>query len=101
MVRLTRLLVRHLAIALLALGSLVAATQAVAAANGSVTYSYDALGRLTSAAYDTGVVVIYTYDANGNRTSEVISVLNALTWSATTSPCTANCWGQSLWNPNG
>ena len=97
MVRLMRFFVRHFVIAFLTLALLVAAIQTAAAANGSVTYSYDALGRLTSASYDTGVVVIYTYDANGNRTSEVISVLNGLTWSATTSPCTANCWGQSLW----
>ncbi len=36
------------------------------AANGSVEYAYDALGRVSSVSYDTGVIVIYTYDANGN-----------------------------------
>ena len=43
-------------------------TEPVSAANGSVTYTYDALGRLTTASYDTGVIIIYSYDANGNRT---------------------------------
>lgn len=68
------------------------------AANGSVVYTYDALGRVTTASYDTGVIVIYTYDANGNRTQQVINVnTSALTWTATSSPCTANCWGAGLW----
>jgi YD repeat-containing protein len=40
---------------------------------GSVTYSYDTLGRITQAAYSTGVVIAYVYDAAGNRTSFVIS----------------------------
>jgi YD repeat-containing protein len=68
------------------------------AANGSVTYTYDALGRVLTASYDTGVIVIYTYDANGNRTQQVINVNTAtLTWTATATPCTANCWGAGLW----
>ena len=68
------------------------------AANGSVTYTYDALGRITTAAYDTGVIVIYTYDSNGNRLSQTINVNTAtLTWTTTAMPCTANCWGQGLW----
>ena len=73
-------------------------TTAVFAANGSVTYTYDALGRVASASYDTGVIVIYAYDANGNRTQQVINVNTAtLTWTATATPCTANCWGAGLW----
>lgn len=32
------------------------------------TYTYDALGRLTSVTYDNGDVVYYVYDAAGNRT---------------------------------
>lgn len=68
------------------------------AANGSVTYTYDALGRVVTASYDTGVIVIYTYDANGNRTQQVINVNTAtLTWTATSTPCTSNCWGAGLW----
>ncbi|XWX55118.1 RHS repeat protein [Methylosinus sporium] len=68
------------------------------AANGSVTYSYDALGRLVSASFDTGVIIMYGYDPNGNRTQQVINVnTSTLTWSASASPCSANCWGGALW----
>ena len=71
---------------------------AAEAANGSVVYTYDALGRVTTASYDTGVIVIYSYDANGNRTQQVINVNTAtLTWTATSNPCTSNCWGAGLW----
>jgi len=68
------------------------------AANGSVVYTYDALGRVLTVNYDTGVIVIYTYDANGNRTQQVINVnTSTLTWTATGTPCTSNCWGAGLW----
>ena len=68
------------------------------AATGSVVYTYDALGRITTASYDTGAIIIYTYDANGNRLSQVINVNSGtLTWTATATPCTANCWGKALW----
>lgn len=68
------------------------------AANGSVTYSYDTLGRLASASFDTGVIIMYSYDPNGNRTQQVINVnTSTLTWSASASPCGANCWGGALW----
>ena len=39
---------------------------------GSVSYSYDALGRLASAVYADGsttTTITYSYDAAGNRTS--------------------------------
>jgi YD repeat-containing protein len=58
-------------------GLLACSHKASFAANGSVVYTYDALGRVTTASYDTGVIVIYTYDANGNRTQQVINVNNA------------------------
>ena len=68
------------------------------AANGSVVYTYDALGRVTTASYDTGVIIIYSYDANGNRTQQVVNVNTAtLTWTPTSTPCTSNCWGAALW----
>lgn len=68
------------------------------AANGSITYTYDALGRILTASYDTGVIVIYSYDANGNRTQQVINVnTSTLTWTTTATPCTSNCWGAALW----
>lgn len=69
------------------------------AANGSVVYTYDALGRITTASYDTGVIIIYSYDANGNRTSQVVNVNSGnLTWTAASTPCTSNCWGAALWH---
>lgn len=62
------------------------------AANGSVAYTYDALGRVTTASYDTGVCVIYSYDPNGNRLSETINVAAA---GAT------GVWGCFNWNNTG
>lgn len=59
------------------------------AANGSVAYTYDALGRLSTASYDTGVCIAYTYDANGNRLSEKILV---------TSGSSTGVWGCFNWN---
>lgn len=59
------------------------------AANGSVSYTYDALGRVTMASYDTGVCIAYTYDANGNRLSEKIIVI---------APGTTGVWGCFNWN---
>jgi YD repeat-containing protein len=61
------------------------------AANGSVIYTYDALGRIATASYDTGVFVIYTYDANGNRLSQIVNVnTTTLVWGS-------GKWGQTLW----
>ncbi|WP_217999680.1 RHS repeat domain-containing protein [Thauera butanivorans] len=38
---------------------------------GSVSYTYDQLGRVKTATYSNGVVITYTYDAAGNRVSQV------------------------------
>jgi YD repeat-containing protein len=62
------------------------------AANGSVAYTYDALGRVTTASYDTGVCILYSYDPNGNRLSEAINV--------TTAGATG-VWGCFNWNASG
>ena len=62
------------------------------AANGSVAYAYDALGRVTTASYDTGVCIVYTYDANGNRLSETINV---------TASGATGVWGCFNWNASG
>lgn len=62
------------------------------AANGSVAYTYDALGRVTTASYDTGVCIIYSYDPNGNRLSETINV---------TAAGTTGVWGCFNWNASG
>ena len=61
------------------------------AANGSVIYTYDALGRVTTASYDTNVIVIYFYDTNGNRTSQVINV------NTTTAVWGSFNWDAALW----
>jgi len=70
----------------------VSAINAASAANGSVVYTYDALGRLTVASYDTGVCILYTYDAVGNRLSQTIGV-------GTSGVTTWGCflWGQAPW----
>lgn len=60
--------------------------------NGSVAYTYDALGRVTTASYDTGVCILYTYDPNENRLSETINV--------TTAGATG-VWGCFNWNQSG
>jgi hypothetical protein len=62
-------------------------------ANGSVAYTYDALGRVNTVSYDTGVCIIYTYDANGNRTSETVAVSGA----GATGAWGCFNWGQRLW----
>lgn len=38
---------------------------------GSVSYTYDQLGRVKTVTYSNGVVITYTYDAAGNRVSQV------------------------------
>src|SRR5690606_34995570 len=72
-------LVRSLRSFLLALVVLLAAPGVPpgVAATGSVVYTYDTLGRIATASYDTGVIIIYTYDANGNRTAQVVNVNSA------------------------
>jgi YD repeat-containing protein len=76
---------RHKSLAAVALLALLGAD--AGAATGSVAYTYDALGRVTTASYDTGACVIYAYDANGNRTSQTINV----------SASTTAVWGNFLW----
>lgn len=57
----------------------------------NVIYSYDALGRLASASYNTGVIIIYSYDLNGNRTSQTVNInITQGTWGAFN-------WGAALW----
>jgi YD repeat-containing protein len=73
----------------LALVGTLLATGSTDAANGSVTYSYDALGRVTAAFYDTGVCLVYAYDANGNRLSESIVVVTGTS---------TGIWGCFTWN---
>ena len=46
---------------------------AAEATAGSVSYEYDALGRLERIVYDDGKVIEFVYDAAGNRTSRVVT----------------------------
>lgn len=77
-----------LAALLAVVGGGLAATSAFAV-NGSVVYTYDALGRIATASYDTGVCIAYTYDPNGNRTAQKILV---------TSASSTGVWGCFNWN---
>ncbi|MBU3890984.1 RHS repeat domain-containing protein [Methylosinus sp. KRF6] len=58
-------------------------------AEAMIIYSYDRLGRLTSAAYENGVCLTYSYDANGNRTviSSIIAPVGPPTWGAAPFGC--------------
>jgi len=76
-------------VALAAVGPVGVEGGRASAANGSVAYTYDALGRIVTASYDTGVCIAYTYDANSNRLSEKILV---------TSPTSTGVWGCFNWN---
>jgi hypothetical protein len=58
-------------------------------ADGSVTYRYDALGRLVAASYGNGLCVIYAYDKNGNRLTEVTGA---------SSTAGVGFWGCFAWN---
>ena len=40
---------------------------------GSVSYTYDTLGRVTQVSYSNGTVIAYSYDAAGNRSTVVVS----------------------------
>ena len=48
---------------------LVLAAGSALAASGSVTYSYDSLGRLVQSSYPASHAETYSYDNAGNRTS--------------------------------
>lgn len=63
-------MVRWLVSAVVALG--IASTAATAIA-GTVTYTYDAQGRVVKAVYTDGYTVTYTYDSAGNRTAYAVT----------------------------
>lgn len=52
---------------------LVLATLAGAVWAGSVSYTYDTLGRLTKATFGNGVALSYAYDGAGNRSTALVS----------------------------
>lgn len=58
-------------------------------ADASVSYRYDAMGRLVAASYNSGLCVVYTYDANSNRLSETTGA---------PSMTGTGMWGCFAWN---
>jgi YD repeat-containing protein len=60
----------------------------IAAANTSISYTYDQVGRIATAKYDNGACIVYSYDTNGNRTSQTITLSGA--------PATP-IWGTGAW----
>lgn len=57
-----------------------------------VTYTYDLVGRVTSAIYDNGMCIAYTYDDVGNRTSQTNAAAGAPAWGS-------GFWGCFVWTP--
>ncbi len=55
---------------------------------GSVVYTYDQLGRVTTGLYDNGLCIAYSYDSNGNRTAQANTISAA--------PETPT-WGTGTW----
>jgi large repetitive protein len=64
---------------LLLILALLTAFVAGPATAGTTTYTYDVLGRVTSATYANGTTLSYTYDAAGNRTQLVTNGALAIT----------------------
>ena len=65
------------------------------ATDASVSYTYDKLGRVTSALYDNGLCIAYANDANGNRTSQTNTIS-----AAPESPIWGSgVWGCFTWSP--
>jgi YD repeat-containing protein len=74
--------------------ALIALASSVGAATVTVTYTYDALGRVSSAIYSSSgstTTITYHYDSAGNRTSTSTALSsNASAWGAFS-------WGQGVW----
>jgi hypothetical protein len=75
-----------------ALLGLVAAAAAEAA---GVAYSYDFVGRVTTAVYDNALCIVYGYDANGNRLSQT----NTSGGSPVSPVWGTGTWGCFFWTP--
>lgn len=86
---------------------LLAALVADASAAG-VSYTYDQLGRVTTAIYDNGLCVAYGYDAAGNRTTQTNASPGSPAWGSGAYGCfswTSSCppgnppiWGTGIWS---
>jgi YD repeat-containing protein len=81
------------------LGALIFFAFAALVPTGSIAsaiYTYDQVGRLTTALYDNGVCVAYAYDANGNRTSQI----NTLGGTPASPIWGSGVWGCFSWTPH-
>ncbi|WP_332772048.1 hypothetical protein [Phenylobacterium sp.] len=63
------------------------------AASASITYGYDALGRIGAAYYDNGTCIAFSYDAVGNRTAQS----NTTAGAPGTSTWGGGSWGCFQW----
>jgi YD repeat-containing protein len=67
----------------------------VAQATASVTYTYDAAGRIVTKVFSDGTCVIHTYSADGNRTATDITKSST----PETSVWGTGVWGCFPWSP--
>ncbi|MBL8537377.1 MAG: RHS repeat protein [Hyphomonadaceae bacterium] len=94
---------RRLMLARLLAGASAIALKGVAHAQ-NVTYTYDALGRISTAAFPNGTTITYTYDPAGNRTQVVQAVgAGAPMGTFAASPTTVAPGGSSIltWTSSG
>jgi len=68
---------------------------AAAAEAAGVTYSYDFVGRVTTAVYDNALCIVYGYDANGNRSSQT----NTSGGTPVSPVWGSGTWGCFFWTP--
>jgi hypothetical protein len=60
------------------------------AASGAITYTFDALGRISTATYNTGVILSYSYDLSGNQTQVQVTYTHPVAL-----PVSASVWPTS------
>ena len=68
---------------------------AAAAEAAGVAYSYDFVGRVTTAVYDNALCIVYGYDANGNRSSQT----NTSGGTPVSPVWGSGTWGCFFWTP--
>ena len=73
-----------------------------ALATDSVSYTYDALGRVLTAVYSSGASVTYTYDAAGNRTGQTVAGAQLIiTTQSLPTPVIGQSYNQTIMTANG
>jgi len=65
---------KHIAVTSVALAVLGAPSVEAQSGDEAVVYTYDALGRVTSASYDNNTTITYAYDAAGNRVQQAVTI---------------------------